>query len=172
MIGANVKLEKLRALRNQLNIKQDSFDSLQQQVLEISDGDMGTIPGKKIQFLTHSYSSTRKKANDQIRNLENLVHQYEIYQSSKSDLRKWTKDVVQRITDIEKTLAEVTSMEECQEVVAEIETILIEKQEGEVRVHVVLGKGKSESIFTSKAVICYRKIPNVALFTIDQNKHS
>ena len=142
--GANAKLEKLRALRNQLNIKQDSFDSLQQQVLEISDGDMGTIPGKKIQLLTHSYSSTRKKANDQIRNLENLVHQYEIYQSSKSDLRKWTKDVVQRITDIEKTLAEVTSMEECQEVVAEIETILIEKQEGEVRVHVVLGKGKSE----------------------------
>ena len=52
--------------------------------------------------------------------------------------------MVQRITDIEKTLAEVTSMEECQEVVAEIETILIEKQEGEVRVHVVLGKGKSE----------------------------
>ena len=92
--------------------------------------------------MTHSYSSTRKKANDQIRHLENHVHQYEIYQSSKSDLRKWTKDVVQRITDIEKTLAEVTSMEECQEVVAEIETILIEKQEQEVRVHVVLEKKK------------------------------
>ena len=139
--------------RTQLNIKQDSFDSLQQQVLEISDGDLGTIPGKKIQFLTHAYSSTRKKANDQIRFLENLVHQYDIYQSSKNDLRKWTKNVVHRINDIEKELAEITKMDECQAVVAEVENILIEKQEGEVRVHVVLGKGREERSENSNPAI-------------------
>ena len=114
-------------------------------MLEISDGEIGTIPGKKIQILSQLYATCRKRTNDLIRQLETVSNQYAVYQTCKSDLRKWTKNIVHNITDLDQQVDTVESIPECQQIVSEIETMLIDKQEGEVRVHVVLGKGEKIS---------------------------
>jgi predicted nucleic acid-binding Zn-ribbon protein len=143
------KMSQFKSIQADLDIKQSAFTTLHDQVLEIADGEIGTIPGKKVQLISQQYSACRKKTNDIIRQLEAVSNQYEVYQKCKTELRNWTKNIVEKISEFAHQLDNVEEIEECQNIVNGIENILIEKQEGEVRVHVVLGKGEKIANLTS-----------------------
>ena len=139
---ASQKLEVFEASWKEFKAKSPAFENLQKQAFEIGDGDLGTVPGRKIQITLQLHSSCEKKIQDSIRLYENLTKQNRTYLSTKAELRQWMKVLDERVKNLEKDLDAVETTVDAQEILTQVEQMLIEKQEGEVKVHVTLGKAE------------------------------
>ena len=84
---AQSKLEVCEASWKEFKAKSPAFENLQKQAFEIGDGDLGTVPGRKIQITLQLHSSCGKKIQDSIRLYENLTKQNRTYWSTKAELR-------------------------------------------------------------------------------------
>ena len=147
-------MEVYEASWKEFKAKSPAFENLQKQAFEIGDGDLGTVPGRKIQITLQLHSSCEKKIQDSIRLYENLTKQNRTYLSTKAELRQWMKVLDEKVKNLEKDLDAVETTIDAQEILTLVEQMLIEKQEGEVKVHVTLGKAeKIASSVSSKGRI-------------------
>ena len=138
-------LDQFLALKKQFEAKASAFSNIQQQAYEVGDGDLGTIPGRRIQVMVQQHSSLEKKIADQVRLYESLISQNQIYQHSRSELRKWMTAIRQRNENVLLDVQAAGTTQAAQSAFNEAETLWVEKQEGEVKVHATLGRGDSIS---------------------------
>ena len=139
--AAQQQLDKFLALQKQFDAKSSAFSNIQQQAYEVGDGDLATIPGRKIQLMIQQHASLQKKISDQIHHFENLIVQNKAYQQSRSELRKWMAAIRESNDKLQVEVQAAGVTEQAQLAFNQAEKLWVEKQEGEVKVHATLGRG-------------------------------
>ena len=132
-VKAQKLLDQSLALKKQFEAKSSAFLNIQQQAYEVGDGDLGTVPGRKIQVMVQQHGSLEKKIADQVRLYESLISQNQIYQASRTELRKWMAAIRERNEHVLEKVQAAACTDAAAAAFNEAEQLWVEKQEGEVK---------------------------------------